>query len=55
MEDLQVFEERVGELCAGAPPLSVEQFDVHSAPKRLDDGVDAPIVKESLTLGGGRR
>jgi hypothetical protein len=44
MEDLQVFEASVGELCAGAPPLSVEQFDLHSAPKRLDDGVVIAIA-----------
>jgi transposase-like protein len=39
VEDLEVFEDRVRELDAGAPSLPVEQLDLHAAPERLDDGV----------------
>ncbi len=55
VEDLEVFDERIRKFSAGAAPFTVEQLDPHPASERLDDGVDAPIVKESLTLGGGRR
>lgn len=39
VEALDVFEDRVGELEAGVPALPVEQFGLHAAPERLDDGV----------------
>ena len=39
VEDLEVFEHGVGEFDRSAPPLPVEQFDLHASPERCDDGV----------------
>lgn len=39
VEPLDVLEDRVGELDPRAPPLPVEQLDLHASPERLDDRV----------------
>jgi hypothetical protein len=39
VEDLEVFEDRVGEFDACPPALTVEQLGLHSAPERFDDRV----------------
>jgi hypothetical protein len=39
MEDLQVLEDRVGELEAGGPSPAVQEFGLHPSPEGLDDGV----------------
>jgi len=39
MEDLEVFEDRVGQLDAGAPGAAVKELDLHPTPERLDHGV----------------
>jgi hypothetical protein len=44
VEDLQVFEERGGQLDSGAPLLSVEQFGLQPAPERLDDCVVVAVA-----------
>ena len=44
VEDLEVLEDRIGELDAGSPTLTVEQLDLHSGPERLDDGVVEAIA-----------
>ena len=53
VEDLEVFEDGVGQLDPGAPPLPVEQFDLHASPERLDHGVDAPIGQERMLRARG--
>jgi len=42
--DLEVIEDRVGELDAGVPLLAVEQFDLHPGPERLDHGVVVAVT-----------
>ena len=39
VKDLEVLEDRVGELNPSAPAFAVQEFDLHTAPERLDDGV----------------
>ena len=39
VEDLEVFEYGVGQFDAGAPPLPVEELDLHPGPEGFDDGV----------------
>ncbi len=39
VEDLQILEDRVGQLHSGLPCLSVEQLRLHTTPERLDHGV----------------
>ena len=39
VEDLQVFEDRVGKLHSGVPSLTVQQLDLHPGPERFDDGI----------------
>ncbi len=39
VEDLQVFEQCVGEFEARFPALGVKQFDLQSRPERLDNGI----------------
>ena len=39
VEDLEVFEDGVGQFDAGPPSLPVEQLDLHSSPEGFDDGV----------------
>jgi hypothetical protein len=36
VEDLEVLEDRVSQLDARLPPLTIEQFDLHAAPERLE-------------------
>src|SRR5215208_2106804 len=43
VEDLQVLNDRVGELDAGGPASLVEDFGLHPAPERFDHRVDAPM------------
>ena len=47
VEDLQVFEERGGQLDSGAPLLPVEQFGLQPAPERLDDCVVVAVADGS--------
>jgi hypothetical protein len=46
VEDFEVFEDCVGQFQARLPPFAVEEFGLHAAPERLDDGVDAPIDRQ---------
>ena len=39
VEDLEVLKDGVGQFDAGAPPLPVQQFDLHASPERFDDSV----------------
>jgi len=39
MEDLDLFEYRVGEFDSCMPPFLVEEFGLHPAPERFDDGI----------------
>ena len=47
-EDLQVFEDRVGELYPSLPSSAVEQLDLHPGPERFDDGVVEAITDEPI-------
>ena len=47
VEDLEVLEDRVGQLEAGPPPLAVQQLDLHAAPERLDHGVVVAVADRS--------
>ena len=39
VEDFKVLEDGVGQLQAGFPAPTVQEFDLHARPERLDDGV----------------
>jgi len=41
VQDLEVFEDGVGNLDAGAPALAVQQLNLEAIPERLDHGVEA--------------
>ena len=47
VEDLEVLEDRVGELDASLPLATVEQLDLHAAPERLDDRVVEAVTDRS--------
>ena len=44
VEDLEVFEDRVGQFQAGPPLAAVEQFGLHAAPERLDHRVVVAVA-----------
>lgn len=39
VEDLEIFEDLVGQFDAGGPGLALAQLDLHAAAQRVDDGV----------------
>src|ERR1035437_5741515 len=39
VEDLEALEDRIGQLDPCTPDAPVEQFDLHPAPERLDEGI----------------
>ena len=47
VEDLEVFEDGVGQFDTGPPPLTVEKFDLHPGPERFDDGVVETVADGS--------
>lgn len=56
VEAFDVLEDRVGQLDAGAPTLTVEQLGLHAAPERLDHGViriaDGPEGRQQAGFAG---
>src|SRR4029450_5483189 len=44
VEDLQVLKDRIRQLDAGAPAVSVQQLDLHPRPERLDHGVVVAVA-----------
>jgi hypothetical protein len=52
MEDLEVFEDGVGQLDAGPPAVSVEQLDLHPGPDR---NVASPPAKATAVPRRGPR
>ena len=51
VEDLEVFEQGVGELDAGSPAAAVEELGLDPAPERFDDGVVVGGIRSPRSRG----
>ena len=55
VEDLEVVEDGVRQLDSCAPTLPVEEFDLHPAPERLDEGIVVAVPRSNPSTATARK